>query len=273
MGRPGPQWFEDHEQYVNRDLPTQLGNWPRASLVKVNSDGTTQKGWGQDDFVRNQEAGHFPVEKSLRLFARYGQPYGIVMRSLPMLCTDIDGKNGGIGTSRVLNLPRTLAERSKGGNGYHLFYSIPYTLWDPVYGYNEIPDIIGLIPGVDIKGTGIVFHYPNQMSNLLDVAPLPPSLHSLVSRAREIRHHARVTRADAENLDDEEKAILWDSLLTKLNARFAAGNSNNSLYKIGARMFSADYPDWQAEIARRGREIGKDEREISEIIKNIENYA
>lgn len=273
MQRPALQWFQDNESYWNRDLPAQLANWPKASLVRVNSNGTTQKGWGQDEFVRNQEAGHFSVERSLRLFDRYAQPYGIVMRSLPMLCVDIDGKNGGLGTSRVLSLPPTLAERSKGGNGYHLFYSIPYTKWDETYGYNEFPDVIGLIPGVDIKGTGIVFHFPNQKFNSRDVAVIPPALAELVGRAREIRYHSRVTKHGASALNDEDLAILHDSLLEKLNAKFTAGSRNNQLYKIGARMMAADFPNWEAELRRRGSEVGLDSDEVEEVIRNIANYA
>jgi|SRR6478609_759199 len=273
MLRPNQQWFEDHDQYFSRDLPAQLANWPKASLVRVNSNGTTQKGWGRDEFVRNQAEGHFQVERSLRLFDRYAQPYGIVMRSLPMICVDIDGKNGGIGTSKVMALPKTLAERSKGGNGYHLFYSVPYTVWDVEYGYDEFPDVIGLIPGVDIKGTGIVFHFANQKFNNLDVAPLPPSLGELIGRAREIRYQTRVTAHGALALDEEELAILHDSLLTKLNSKFTAGSRNNQLYKIGARMQAANFPNWEAEVRRRGLEVGLPPDEVEELIRNVANYA
>lgn len=268
-----PQWFEDNTQYTIPELPAQIGKYPKLSLVRVYQSGKTQPGWGAKDFVENQKKNAFDSDVALNAFHKYSQPFGIVMRALPFICVDIDGKNGGVETARAMNLPRTLAERSKSGNGYHLFYRLPYTNWSDLRGFDEFPDIIGLVPGVDIKGTGIVFHYPNQLWNVLDIELLPPSLAVLIGQVREIKRYARLTREGALNLDEDELVILHDQLREELHARMEVGHRNQKLYALGARMFSSRYPSWDIEVFNRGLELGLEISEVSELIKNIETYG
>ena len=273
------QWFEagnpnwGEEVYdIDEALPRQL-TYDKLSLVRVNQNGSTQPGWGAREFMDSYAANRFDPQRSARFYEKYQQPFAYVMRSLPMVCVDIDGKNGGIQTAQVLDLPPTFAESSRSGNGYHLFYSIPYTRWHETLGYNEFPDVVGLIPGVDIKGTGLVFHYPSQRWNNRDVAKIPPSLAELIGRARDVRFESRITREGTGALDDEELLLLQDQLLNKLEGKFPVGERNNRLYKIGAQLAAAQVPDWEQHLYRRGAEIGLFPEEIDQLVKNITNYG
>jgi hypothetical protein len=268
------QWFEDSNlYYLNTPSPPQL-SYPKLGTVRVFGSGKTQPGWGATEFMESWEAGHFDPSRTARHYERYSQPFAYIMRTLPMICVDIDGKNGGVPTARTLALPATFGERSKSGNGYHLFYSIPYTPWHESLGFNEFPDIIGLVPGVDIKGTGLVFHYPNQRWNGLDVAQLPPTLVDLIGRARDVRFQTRVTKQGVEALDDEDLMILHDTLLTELNtAKIPVGERNNTLYKLGSRLCAAGAKGWEFDVRRRGAELGLDEGELDELVKNIHAYG
>src|SRR5690606_24699603 len=204
-------WYEN-EKYEVDGLPKEISEYPSLALVKNYPNGKTQPGWGAKDFMDNYQKGLFDPKKALHFAEKSGFPYSIVMRSLPMICVDIDGKNGGIETARVLSLPRTLAERSKSGNGYHLFYRIPYPVQDPLRGYAEIPDIVGLIPGVDIKGTGLVYRYAHQRWNRHPILTAPPQLLELMTNASEVRRRARITREGVANLDPDELVIIHDEL-------------------------------------------------------------
>src|SRR6188768_2327649 len=239
------QWFEENDQYQMVSSVPQQFNYDKLSLVKVYPSGKTQPGWGAKDFVVNQERGLFNPDKALEFYDRSGQAFAFVMRSIPLLCVDIDGKNGGIRTAEVLGLSqRTLAERSRSLNGYHLFYRVPYTNWNPVRGFDEFDDIIGLVPGVDIKGTGLVFHYPNQRWNTEDIQLLPPSLGELIGKVRAIRRATRITRLAAQDLDEDELVMLHDQLTDELNKKVDVGSRNNRLYAVGAQMCVAGYPSW-----------------------------
>lgn len=254
---------------VPREIP-----WDKLSLIRVWKDtGKTQPGWGVNDFMENYVQNAFDPERALRFYSRYGMPFAFVMRSLPLICVDIDGKNGGIPTSRVLNLPPTLAERSKSGNGYHLYYRVPGIVWHPERGYDEFPDVIGLVPGVDIKGTGAVFHYPNQKWNNLSVNVLPPALASLIGRVRDIRHASRLTRNGVESLDEDELILVHDSLRGELHQPLRPGQRNQTLYRVGARMLAAGYPNWESEVMERGEEAGLSRDEMEDLVHSINVYS
>jgi hypothetical protein len=267
------RWFENLEQYtVENPVPRQL-EYDKLSLVRVYPNGKTQPGWGGKEFVDNYAKNAFDPARALRFYQKYGAPFGIVMRSLPFLCVDIDGKNGGIETARTLNLPETFAERSKSNNGFHLFYRIPYTNWVHDRGFSEYPDLIGLVPGVDIKGTGVVFHHKQQRWNDLEVAEAPVSLMSVVGRARDARRAARVTRSGTQSLDPEELLMVHDELLTDLAGRFEVGKRNQKLFAIAARMLAAGVPHWDTLVYDRGLEIGLELDEIQELINNVDKYS
>jgi hypothetical protein len=267
-------WFEDNEQYkLDLPSPAQFG-FEHLSLVKVYPNGKTQPGWGAKDFVANMEKGLFEPRKAIRFYEKYQQPFAFVMRSVPLICVDIDGKNGGMQIANALGLNQpTLAERSRSLNGYHLFYRMPYTSWTAGRGYDEFDDIIGLLPGIDIKGTGLVFHYPNQRWNEEDIQLLPPSLAELIGRARDVRRAARITKLGTQDLDEDELVIVHDQLRDELNKKVDIGNRNNRLYAIGAQMFVTQYPSWDLALYDRGVELGLTLEEVTELIKNIEQYA
>ena len=164
------------------------------------------------------------MNRRIEDFLTEGRPFGFVMRSLPMLCVDIDGKNGGTLTSRIMKLPVTLAETSKSGNGYHLFYRIPEAEWNPYYGYDEFPDVNGLMPGVDIRSTGIVYHYPSQRWNSEEIAEIPPVLRRLMKQRAESREIQR-ERA-ALNMDEDSRAIAIEQTLESLARKLPAGTRN-----------------------------------------------
>lgn len=267
-------WFEKHEQYQCSDaLPPALIDQSRLSLIRVYDSGKTQPGWGAREFVANHTRGHFRPTRALKFFTKHGEPFGIVMRSIPLICVDIDGKNGGHETARVLNLPVTLAERSKSMNGYHLFYRIPGTLWNTERGYSEFPDVIGLLPGIDIKGTGVVYHYSNQVWNEESVKDAPPRLMELIGRVRDVRQQAKVTRDGVSSLAEEDKVIVHDQLLDKLEQPIPKGSRNNILYSIATQMYAAEFPAWDSLVYDRGLEIGLEINEIRSIIENVRKYG
>lgn len=268
------QWFEDNEQYTDETpVPAEIP-YDKLSLIRVHPTvNKTQPGWGAADFMENYLKNAFDPERAVRHFRRYSAPFAFVMRSLPWICVDIDGKNGGVPTARVLNLPPTFAETSKSGNGYHLFYKLSSSQWNELRGYDEFPDVNGLVPGIDIRGTGVVYHFPQQRWNSLPVAELPPSLATLIGRVKEVKRAARLTREGTKNLDEDELIMVWDDLLEALNKPIQQGMRNARLYKLGARMAAAEYPHWDTELIRRGTEVGLPSDEIDDLIHNISEYS
>jgi hypothetical protein len=268
------QWFENLDQYVDeKPLPRWMEKENNLSLIRLYSSGKTQPGWGAKDFMLNQRKNAFDVNRALRFYHKYGQPFGVVMRSLPAVCVDIDGKNGGIKTANALQLTETSAETSKSGNGFHVFYSVTHAEWDALLGYNEFPDIIGLIPGVDIKGVGVVYHYHNQRWNERELEPLPKSLSTLITRTKTVRHSMRMMRTDVVDMDPDDLVILHDQLKDQLNKKIPEGLRNQTLYAIGARMITAGYPSWDLALMERGHQLGLDEDEMADIVLHIEKYA
>ncbi|QNN98050.1 DNA primase/polymerase [Microbacterium phage Fede] len=268
------QWFEDKEQYyINKALPVEI-EYDKLSLVRLYpSIGKTQPGWNAIEFMENYLLNAFNPERAVRFFEKYSSPFGIVMRSVPYICVDIDGKNGGIETARVLQLPETLAETSKSGNGFHLFYRVPDAVWHDLRGYDEFPDLIGLVPGVDIKGTGVVYHHAKQRWNGKPIVDLPPKMLELLGRARDIKRASRLTREGVSGLDAEELMLLHDELKIALEKPIPKGTRNQRLYKIGARMFAANYPHWDTALIERGTEVGLESNEIDDLIHNISEYS
>jgi hypothetical protein len=267
------QWFERLGQYVDQSpVPKEFLAHPKLSLIRLHGK-KTQQGWNSKEFMKNQELGAFEPTRAIRFFEKYSQPFAFVMRSVPFIVVDIDGKNGGIETANALHLPVSRAEPSKGENGFHVVYEVPYTKWDPQFGYNEFPDIIGLIPGVDIKGTGAVYHHKNQQWNEERIAILPDSLSQLMGRARDIRRAARIAREGTVDMDPEDLLILHDQLLDKLKKPIRIGGRNQTLYAIGCRMLVSGYPAWDRAIFERGSDLGLNETELYELIRNIETYA
>ncbi|QDF16030.1 DNA primase/polymerase [Microbacterium phage LilyLou] len=272
------QWFEDREQYtetepVAPEIMRRFGE--QMDLVRVYPNGMTQPGWNIKEYMENHDRGAFKPRRALRFYSKYDMPFGIIMRSVPLVGIDIDGKNGGIETANALRLTRSLAEVSKSNNGYHVVYEIPFTQWHELRGYDELPDLLGLVPGVDIKGTGILFHYPGQRWNRLPIAPLPQKLFELISGARDSRRLRRLSRpaTSAATMDPDDLVILHDQLRTELNGKFVKGGRNQKLFALGAQMRTAGFPSWETALYDRGHQIGLDIDEVTSIIKNIEAYS
>lgn len=269
------QWFENPAQYVNdTPLPAQMMPYNPA-LVRVYAEGRTEPGWGAEKFSDNHAKGVFGPARALRFYEKFGQPFAIIMRAMPLICVDIDGKNGGVETAQVLQLPPSLAETSKSGNGFHVYYYVPGMQWIDHRGYEEFPDMIGLVPGVDIKGTGVVYHHNTQLWNTLDVAPLPGALAELLGRARDIKRYTRAAAGGMAALDEDEKVIIWDGLLAQLASPKVGveGKRNNRLYAIGSQMFASGVPNWDLKLFDRGLEVGSTPEKMTALIKNIEKYA
>src|SRR6478735_11794920 len=174
---PTKSWWETELYDVEGALRfDEIAGPNQAALVKVYADGSTQSGWGltgkkiadtdktEPGFMEryNSDILEFAPNRALHPYNKKGDPYAYVMRSLNAVVVDIDGKNGGLqGVKQLGALPKTLAEVSKSGNGYHLWYRTN-EVWDEKEGYGELPDAIGIVQGVDIRAVGCVYHYTTQ---------------------------------------------------------------------------------------------------------------
>ena len=267
-------WWQQQELYTSSatglDLCASSGLWgPRGpALVQVFSDGTTDKGWGKDQFIASYHRGAFTIKHLQK-----GEPYAYVMRSANLICIDIDGKNGGIEHATELGwLPATLAEISKSGSGYHLFY-LTDDSWDPKEGFAEYRDQIGIVRGVDIRATGCVYHYPQQRWNGLQLEQLPNHL------AKRLQERRRKKKVDIENilktldLGSEETMFLHDNLRDELSKPIPPGHRNNTLFAIGSQMCIAKMPTWEIAITERARQLHLDDLEITHLIQNIKRYG
>jgi len=265
------QWFENDSQYVVDD-PLAERAWPTTlSLIRVHKDGTTQSGWGRERFMTSYGRGLFRPKRLLDRFAVDQEPFAFVMRSIPVLCADIDGKNGGIQASRILSLPPTLAETSKSGNGYHLLYRVPEAMWHPEYGYEEFPDANGIIPGVDIRSVGVMFHYPQQRWNQLEIAPLPDKLRRVLQQRK--LSLALKERQRQVTLSPEDLAIAQDTALDGLAGPIPNGRRNATLYAIGCELQRLEVNNWDEKLTDRGLAIGMSEAEMRGIVKHVQQYT
>lgn len=290
-------WMDDEYDETEVPLPEefyncapQLEKHTQPALAKVyvqeEGDPVTQKGWGflgpkdketgvrGEGFMPRYLRGEFLPGRALARYLRHGEPFAIVMRSVSMICVDIDGKNGGLEHANELGLTiPTMAETSKSGNGFHLFYRVPDT-WDDEKGFALYADSIGIVQGVDIRGAGCVYHYPTQRWNDRPLADIPPFLAQKLTE-KEQRRTSVVARTAAiiNTTDETEKIMLHDELLTELKKPIQAGKRNNTLFAIGSQMKMADVPDWDQAVLARANEVGLDADEADKLVSNIESYA
>ena len=109
-----PMWFETEQYTVEEPIPNMLHAFAGPNgiaVVKAYDDGKTSKGWGAEKFMKNYETLKFndQIAKVGWLSGRWD--FAFVMRSLQLVCIDIDGKNGGIENAGKLGmLPLTLAD-------------------------------------------------------------------------------------------------------------------------------------------------------------------
>lgn len=282
-----PWWRTDLYQddiAIPSDLTLRTGPAGPA-LVAVHESGTTQSGWGlqgkkRDDgshepgFMHRYAAREFHWKKALHHFNKSGDPFAFVMRSLAVVCIDIDGKNGGLEHAKQLGpLPVTLAETSKSGDGYHLFFATPTDQWDDVVGFAQYDDHIGIVQGVDIRSVGCVFHYASQLWNDAPIAELPEYLADMMRTRKQKRHSTQARVAKIQQTGDPmDMLVLHDELTTELAKPIPAGKRNNTLFAIGSQMRDAGVDDWETKVYQRAINVGLDPDEADKLVRNITAY-
>ena len=285
---PKIPWWQRDSYNLNMSHPDEffeLATGPRGqATVSVNKNGTTQPGWGllgkkHDDgtrdngFMPRYMRGEFDHRKTRWQFINKGLPFAFIMRSLPVLAVDIDGKNDGFAGAQALGvLPETLAETSKSGNGYHLFYGMA-DIWDVDLGFAALDDHIGIAQGVDIRVTGCVFHYETQRWNGRSIAPIPSQLEQLLQQKKQSRMTNQAILTNLKEMDDVDKLVAHHTLLADLAQPILAGRRNNTLFAIGSKMKAAAIPDWEDKIRERANQLNLDWEEADKLVSNIAAYG
>lgn len=244
-----------------------------VALVRAFADGKTDAGWGDDKFMANYTSGEFNARRAVYGYSKGKHAFAFIMRSVQLVCIDIDGKNGGLEHAKKLGaLPPTMSETSKSGDGYHLFYSVDQE-WDEALGYGSILDRIGIEQGVDIRATGCVYHHDTQRWNDRAPAPLPKYLLDLLqTKQQERQHRAQYVAAVINSQDETEILLMRDALMTDLAKPIPAGKRNNTLFAIGQQMKTAQIADWPALIEKRAGEVGLDVEETDKLVSNIQRF-
>jgi hypothetical protein len=281
---PTKNWWETDEYTVNALLAPQMENpllWgPQGpALVRAYEGGSTQAGWGltppqgsDEGFMARYTRGEFLPRRTEYGYDKGSHAAAIVMRSSRLLCVDIDGKNGGLDHVGELGaLPLTLAETSKSGNGYHLYYAVQEQ-WTEDEGFGLLADAIGIVTGVDIRAVGCVYHYPTQRWNEREIAEIPEwFLDKLLERkARRAVFTAQAMKLDT--LDETDILIMHAELLDELAKPIPAGKRNTSLFAIGHKLKSAGVPAWEGHLTARANDLGLSADEADRIVRNIGRY-
>lgn len=283
MKQPPPWWRTDT---YDVNIPVPVGQLePHAgpkgiAVVRTYADGTTDPGWGLQSkngkpaFMEKYTKGRFSLSPVLFGYEQRQHAFAFVMRSMKVVCVDIDGKNGGLDNVGKLGLlPPTLAETSKSGDGYHLFYIVSDDEWDDELGFAMLQDRIGLVQGVDFRGTGCVYHYQSQRWNRRAITELPPGIKS------RLMAHTQAKIAQSEVIvkvlagdDSTEVLLMQDQLLADLAKPIPAGRRNNTLFAIGQQLKTAQVPDWDKHLHARALAVGLDLVEADKLVANVEKY-
>lgn len=266
------------EQYKH-DAPylpefEELAGPKGLALVAAYPNGSTTRGWGSEKFMQNYKKGTFRTGPVLHNYRKGKSNFAIVMRSVQLVCIDIDGKNGGIEHAAQLlgNVPKTLAETSKSGNGFHLFFKYEDE-WDKELGFNLYPDSISIVQGVDVRATGCVYHHPQQRWNDEEIAPLPKWIADRLLKKIQLRRAQAKAAAAIPELDPEEILMQQDALIEQLKAPIDAGKRNNTLFAIGTQLKLANVPNWEGLVADRADELGLPWEEAQKLVNNIATYG
>lgn len=277
-----PWWLTDT---YDVDMPVPVRFYDEAgpqslALVRAWPDGRTDQGWGlmgadgREGFMPRYQRGEFNGRRVLHGYNRGKWAFAIIMRSVRMVCVDIDGKNGGFEHAKKLGLlPPTMSEISKSGNGYHLFYLVDEE-WDDVKGFGQLSDRIGIEQGVDIRATGCVYHHPQQRWNGRELAVLPEYLKELLlHREQKIAAVSQRIIKILDGADDLEVLMLHDEILSDLAKPIPAGKRNNTLFALGNQMREAQIVDWETKLADRADEVGLSTDEAEKLVANINRYG
>ena len=278
-----PWWMTDsYTRAVALPDDFAQASGPRdVALVRAYPNGSTDRGWGlkptekSPGFMKTYMANRFRGDPVLFGFESGRWGFAIVMRSVCLVCIDIDGKNDGFtGVRKLGMLPVTLAETSKSGNGYHLFYSLPSDTWDPDKGFTQITDRIGFEQGVDLRGTGCVYHYKQQRWNNRKIVPLPQHLQDVLRKQKQ-RTQQQIKKIETllNSGDDTEVLLMQDALLSDLRKPIQPGKRNNTLFAIGTKMKLAMVPNWGQLVHDRAMEVGLDIDEADKLLNNIIKYG
>lgn len=278
-------WWRTDTYDRNQPLPQEfhdLAGPKGVALVKAWPDGRTQQGWGligpkaepENGFAARYPRGEFNDRRVLYGYEREKWNFAIIMRSVRLVCIDIDGKNGGLEHAKRLGMmPPTLAETSKSGDGYHLFYKVDEP-WTDDKGYGELSDRIGVQQGVDVRAVGCVYHYPTQRWNGRRPVPLPDHLRNqLLHREQKLSAETKRIETVLANDDPMEVLMMQDELVTELNKPIPQGKRNNTLFAIGNKMRQAQIEDWEIKLQDRGTQVGLGQDEMTKMIENIERYG
>lgn len=278
-----PTWWKS-DQYTDAtpmpDAIAGLGGPEGPGLIRVFDDGRTLPGWGLtgakggEGFMPRYNRREFRASKALYAYNKVNHPFAFIMRSLNIVAIDIDGKNGGLdhAVEFLGNAPPTLAETSRSGNGFHLFYSTN-ELWDETTGYGELlGDHIGIVQGVDVRSTGCVYHFNTQRWNDRLIAPLPSYMETALLSRQTIREHNRSRISKIMEMEPEDRLMMQSELETELEKPIPAGKRNNTLYAIGVQMHQAAVPDWDTKLIDRAVRAGLTYAEAAKIADNVEKY-
>lgn len=278
-----PWWRTDQydEGIALVDWFAELAGPQGVALVKAWPDGRTDPGWGLQGARGDQDASFMPkyvkddfnARRVLFGYERDRWAFAVVMRSVKLICVDIDGKNGGLEHAKRLGLlPATLAETSKSGNGYHLFYRTDEE-WDADTGYGSFSDHIGIEQGVDIRSVGCVYHHKQQRWNNRPPVPIPQHLKDLLLARRQKQEHGqqRIEKVLATG-DDMEVLMMQDELVSDLKKPIPQGKRNTTLFAIGQKMKQAGTPDWETLVGDRATQVGLDSEEVDQLVRNIQRY-
>ncbi len=274
-----PWWMTDTYDDDN-EIPRQIfdaGGPHGVAITRVWPNGTTDRGWGMPDFMEAYNKRGFKSKLNVILSGyRQGKwAFAYIMRSMRIVCIDIDGKNGGFQhVGKLGMLPLTLAETSKSGNGYHLFYLVSEDEWDPNQGFALFTDRIGIQQGVDIRYTGCVYHHSTQRWNDRRLVELPEHIKQMLRerQQQQAAMYSNITKVLTSG-DDEEVLLMHAALIEDLKKPIPQGKRNNTLFAIGSQMAVAQVPDWETLVHDRATEVGLDNDEASKLVNNIASYG
>jgi hypothetical protein len=250
------------------------------ALVRAWPNGQTDQGWGligkggAPGFMQRYRRGEFNERRILYGYVRNKWNFAFIMRAMQLVCIDIDGKNGGLEHAKRLGaLPMTMAETSKSGDGYHLFYRTD-EVWDDQYGYAILNDRIGIEQGVDVRVTGCVYHHSQQRWNSRLPVMLPTHLFTLLKHREQLvdATHARIVKV-LDSQDDMEILMMQDQLISDLDKPIDQGKRNQTLFAIGTQLYQAEVENWETLIRDKANNVGLDRDETDKLISNIPKYG